>query len=218
MCFSALASFTASGFLLTAGVVSIGMAKKKDQLSLAAIPVMFAAQQFAEGILWMTLSNDSLLPWKSICTYLFVLFAYVIWPTWVPLSFWLIEKNPLRKKLLKLILGIGVVLSFILGLNILFFDVSAQITDCHINYDIASPWYLKMTGHVFYFVAIIIPPFLSKNRWSVVLGVLNLVAYFVSKLYFHDYVFSVWCFFAAIISVCIIFIIYTLNRHNLESK
>jgi len=39
------------------------------------------------------------------------------------------------------------------------------------------------------------------------MGVLVLLSYLVTKLFFEDYVLSVWCFFAAIISVMIYFIL-----------
>ena len=69
MCFSASASFIASGGLAALGGVSFVSAKKKDKV-LAVIPIMFSIQQFCEGIQWLYLNSGSSSP---VFGYLFLL-------------------------------------------------------------------------------------------------------------------------------------------------
>ena len=58
MCFSAPASFIASGGLVAIGGVSLVAANKEDKI-LAAIPFLFGVQQFFEGIQWLYLNSGS---------------------------------------------------------------------------------------------------------------------------------------------------------------
>lgn len=58
MCFSAEASFIASGGLAVIGGVSLVMAKKEDKL-LAVIPLLFSVQQAFEGVQWLYLDSGS---------------------------------------------------------------------------------------------------------------------------------------------------------------
>jgi hypothetical protein len=57
MCFSATASFGASVVLGTIGVATLTKVKERAQVPFAIIPIMFAVQQFTEGILWIGLSD-----------------------------------------------------------------------------------------------------------------------------------------------------------------
>ena len=74
MCFSAPASFIASGGLAVLGGVSFVTAKKEDKI-LAAIPILFAIQQFCEGIQWIYLNSGSS---SLIAGYLFLFFAFIL--------------------------------------------------------------------------------------------------------------------------------------------
>ena len=58
MCFSAPASFIASGGLLALGGASLAVAKKEDKV-LALIPFLFGIQQGLEGFQWLYLNSGS---------------------------------------------------------------------------------------------------------------------------------------------------------------
>lgn len=59
MCFSANASFGAGTILVTIGVVTVVMAKRRQDKIFAIIPILFGFQQFIEGFGWITLLNDA---------------------------------------------------------------------------------------------------------------------------------------------------------------
>ena len=44
------------------------------------------------------------------------------------------------------------------------------------------------------------------------IGAVNLAAVLVSVIWFRDYFISVWCYFAAVISVLVVWVVYGLNR------
>src|SRR6187402_1838956 len=98
MCFSATASFGAAAVLGVVGGVAVTKAKTSPQKTFAAIPLIFAVQQLSEGLLWLSLKNDSLASSQSLLTYIFLFFAMAIWPFWIPFSVWLMEKDLKRKK------------------------------------------------------------------------------------------------------------------------
>src|ERR1700709_2677092 len=108
MCFSAGASFTASAVLGTLGSFSLKRAEGKSQIMFASIPVLFAVQQFSEGLLWLSLSKDGYEEWQTAATYFFLFFAQFLWTTWIPVSMLLMETNKVRKKILYFISFAGI--------------------------------------------------------------------------------------------------------------
>ena len=77
MCFSATASFGASIVLSAIGVVSIKKVQHHYQCMFAAIPLLFAIQQFSEGILWLTLPYPDLHYFQSVTTLFYLVFAQI---------------------------------------------------------------------------------------------------------------------------------------------
>lgn len=201
MCFSASASFGAGIVLSAIGVVSIKQAKTVSQIPFASIPLIFAVQQFAEGVLWLVLPNSFNSSLQVITTYLFLFFAQVVWPTFVPLSIMMMEKNEKRKKILQVIVIIGIIVSVYLAYCLLSYHVKASIIGHHIFYSQDYPLSLRLYGGAFYLTATIISPFISSAKKMRVLGFSILISYLITLLFYHDYVVSVWCFFASIIGI-----------------
>jgi hypothetical protein len=67
----------------------------------ASIPLIFGVQQIAEGILWLTLPNSEYLTIQKIFTYVYLFFAQIVWPIWVPIAILLLEKEATRKNIQK---------------------------------------------------------------------------------------------------------------------
>lgn len=203
MCFSAGASFGAAIVLSTIGIVSIKRTQTPKHIVFAAIPLIFAVQQLSEGILWKTLPNFESIATQKAMTYIFLTFAQVVWPLYVPFSIWLLEKDNKRKTILALLVGIGAIIATYLSYCLLNFHVEANIVGYHISYFQDYPLSLKSYGAVLYILATIAPLFVSsvKNMW--VLGLTILVSYIVTALFYEHYVLSVWCFFSSLISIMV---------------
>src|ERR1700704_1243434 len=107
MCFSAGASFGASAVLSVIGTAAIIKARTVPQGLFAGIPMIFSIQQLAEGLLWLSLKDPQLAEWQPFFTYLFLVFALVAWPVWIPLTIRKLEKDVQRKKILTLLLLAG---------------------------------------------------------------------------------------------------------------
>ncbi len=201
MCFSATASFGAGALLTFAGIAALTKVDTRSQIPFAAIPVIFAFQQFTEGFVWLSLTHADFSHWQKIPVTIFLFLAQAVWPFWVPYSFLLIEKDEKRKIALKILLGFGTIVSIFLAYRVLFFPVSAAITPLHIHYALHFPNEPYSTVvSIFYFLATIVPPFLAGGKRMTSLGLLNLMSFIVTMLFFENYVISVWCFFGALIS------------------
>ena len=207
MCFSAASSFSAGGILLAIGVVSIKNAKTATLRLFAAIPLIFAVQQLAEGALWLILSNADLVRWCRIPAYIFLIFAQVVWPLWVPLSVTLIEKNKTRKKILYFLFSIGVALSLYLGYSLFISPMQIGIQGYHIHYDLDFPFANSRSVGILYFMPTVVSLLVSSDKNVRLLGVIIFISYIVTWFFFTNYILSVWCFFSAIISSMILYIV-----------
>ncbi len=57
MCFSATGSFGVAAVIAGIGAVAIHQEKPPSHKLLALVPLLFAAQQVAEGVVWMTINR-----------------------------------------------------------------------------------------------------------------------------------------------------------------
>jgi len=215
MCFSAQASFGTGAVLAVVGVLSIKKISKPGHLFFATIPLLFALQQFSEGFLWSALTTSSHAGWKAGAMYIFLFFAQVVWPLWVPLSIWQLEKEAPRKKILFVVFCIGVFTSCVLAYFLLAYPVTARANGSHIFYELGYPG-ISMKLGILYFIPTVISSFLSTYRGVQVMGLVILASFIVSKLFFKEELISVWCFFAAVISGVILFIIHGIKKTQLS--
>jgi hypothetical protein len=152
MCFSASASFGAGVVLTVIGVVSIKKTHHPSQLLFASIPLIFGVQQIAEGILWLTLPNPDYVNIQNIFTYVFLFFAQILWPLWVPIAILLLEKNATRKNIQKVLVAAGLVVGVYLAYCLLTFSVEAKIVGQHITYLQDYPVSLRNYGIILYYM------------------------------------------------------------------
>lgn len=212
MCFSTTASFVSFSVLTVVGVAGLKHTKKPSQLFFAAIPFLFATQQFIEGFVWIGLLNNT--SWKTIPIHLFIFFAQVVWAVWVPYSILKMEKRPRRIRIMKACLGVGIFLAVYISYCLLFYTTTAFITTLHVNYKLYYPHtYYPILG-LFYLIPIILPPLASSVAEIRLIGILLFVSFIITKLLFKDEVISVWCFFAALISS----IVYWVLRNHSRQK
>lgn len=212
MCFSATASFGAGVILSGIGIVSIKKIHSPLQIIFASIPLIFAVQQIMEGFLWLALTNPHYAPLQKFTTYIFLFFAQVVWPFWVPYAVLKLEIKERRKSIDFFLFGIGVLVSSYLAFCLLSFNVEAKISGSHISYHQDYPESISHYLGFLYIIATILPPFFSRIKNMKLFGVAVLISYIISKVFYTDYVVSVWCFFASIISITVLVILYECNK------
>jgi hypothetical protein len=138
---------------------------------------------------------------RSWATYVFSMFSHVLWPIFVPFAILLVEPDAQRRRAIGAFQGIGLGVGIYLLYFIVRFPVTARIYQQSIFYD--SPHFFIGGVLVAYFLATCISGLFSSHRCINVFGVLAFVlavaAYQVSVKTFV----SVWCFFAAVLSLLI---------------
>jgi hypothetical protein len=218
MCFSATASFTAGVVLTGIGVATLRKVEHPRHILFASIPLLFAFQQFSEGMLWLTipLENVNATTTKNFFTNVFLFFAQVIWPFLVPLSVMLLEKQRSHKNIQSIFVGIGSVVSVYLFYCLLYFPVKASIVGYHCAYQQDYPVVLREAGGFLYIIATIAPLFFSHVRNMWLLGLTILLSYLVTALFYEHYVLSVWCFFASVISISVYLIMVGIRNSHLR--
>jgi hypothetical protein len=214
MCFSASASFISGGVLAAIGGYSVASNKNRTFLPFAAIPFYFAFQQFIEGLIWLSFTEPSVHHWQHELTYVFLLFAQVVWPIYVPWSIYVAEKNEKTKKILLVILGVGVVVGGYLAFCLAAYPVSVKIQGNHILYLLDYPEFNLNYKGILYFIATVFPPFFSTLKGMRWFGVMVFISLMITQIFFPGFEISVWCFFAALISACIPIILHASNKHH----
>jgi hypothetical protein len=204
MCFSSTVSFTAGIALTAVGAVTLKKAESNYERPFAAIPLLFGIQQILEGFVWLCLQGKFGGPQElQSFVYLFLFIAQVLWPFWVPLSIIQLEKKGDANLFEKALLVLGFALSIYLGYCLYQFPVSAKIEEHHILYLQHYPKSIALLSGIVYTVVTILPPFFSKLKFMWALGLLILLSYGVTAIFYEGFVVSVWCFFASIISVAV---------------
>jgi hypothetical protein len=212
MCFSAGASFVGGVIISGIGVATIREVHKPSQLVFASIPLFFGVQQIVEGCLWLTLPDTDYVNIQKIATYFFLILAQVLWPTLIPVSVLLMEEDKKRKKILQILLGLGISLSLYYSVCLLSFNVMPQIKGFHIQYSTEFPESFAITAFIVYLVVTITPLFVSGIKRTHLLGILMFLSCLITGIFFTQYLISVWCFFAALISGVIFWILRDAKR------
>lgn len=212
MCFSASASFGAGIVLAAIGVASLSKTQKRSQIPFAVIPLLFAAQQITEGFVWLSFTNPAFSSFQPVGTIVFLFFAQVVWPFWVPFSVFKMETGERHKKMELVLLIMGGLVSLYLGWSLATNPVGVSMEGHHISYEQAYTEGLSKLLLLPYFIAILAPPFFSRIKWMWMLGGMVVLSYLVTALFFIEYTVSVWCFFASLMSVNVLIILIRSKR------
>ncbi len=198
MCFSAAASFAAGGALSVAGGLTLAKAKQKSELPFASIPLLFGIQQVIEGAVWISFGSPIL---NIIATYAYSMFSHVLWPIFVPISVLLMETEPIRKKILSLFSLLGLAVGGYLLYFIIVDPVTAHIVGNSIAYH--SPHLYVYLAMFLYLVATCGSCLVSSHKIINIFGVVLFLSFAIAAWFFTETFFSVWCFFAAILSIIV---------------
>ena len=210
MCFSAGASFGAAAVLSIVGAAAVIKARTVPQGLFAAIPIIFSIQQVAEGMIWLSFNNDDF-PGRSFFTHVFLVFAIMFWPVWIPLTTRLLENDVRRKKILTIILVSGIVVAVGFACTVIFYPVEAVATYHHIQYKLDLPPAIRNIMWLFnilYFTTTIISTFISSIKRMKLLGLVFTAAYLFAIYFYNGAVLSVWCYFAALLSIVVLWIVW----------
>ena len=201
MCFSATASFTASGVIATIGLATLRHVREPRALLFAAVPMLFAIHQFTEGFVWLGLDGRIGRLALDHVAFLFTMYAQGVLPLLMPLAVVLMEPLGGRRRVILALTAIGAVVFAwdVIGL------VALPLRTCVEQNSIA--YRNPMTGNfaisLLYILAACGSLLLSTHRVVRWYGALNVIVLSITELV-KEYAFaSVWCFYAAAMSVII---------------
>jgi hypothetical protein len=200
LCFSATASFVAGGVLTGIGTLTVSRVRAVRELPYALIPILFAAQQIVEGGLWLTFSERASHLNTSL-THIYQFFSHVVWPIYIPVAIRFLETVPWRRAALLAFAAGGSAV----GLYLLYFLIAdpttARVIGGHIDY--ISPHFFVRPVLALYILATCASSLFSSHpavRWF---GVATSASLAVAAALYRMWFISVWCFFAAVISVVV---------------
>lgn len=211
------------------GLYSTHLARTNHQpnyVPLALVPFFFGVQQLVEGLEWTAIDQGRIEPLTTMGALGFLFFAYCFWMIWIPWSAWSISRitdsrglqNRLRwVAIVATVLGIAFYLPVVFNppavqpavhsTGRLLYDVSNLHSVIH-NFVNTEP-----VGELVYWGFIVLPLIAVADKAVKLFGVLIFVSIFLTWITYSATFNSVWCFYCAVLSI---FVIWIVNRPQLR--
>jgi hypothetical protein len=213
MCFSATASFTVAVTLIPVGGYCLAKARGagREWLAFAAYPLAFGMQQAIEGLVWQGIDsgNPDLV---DVAARGYTFFSHFFWLFWVPFSVWLVEPGARRRKLLLFLTVFGAVYGLSMYVPLLLQEgwLRVEVVRHSLDYR-ASMIYDgvvdRIVIRVVYAIQVVTAFMLSTNPRVRLFGGLILLSVIVAFLVWRHAFVSVWCFFAALLSFYMLYML-----------
>jgi hypothetical protein len=165
---------------------------------LASLPLLFAAHQLDEAVVWWALQGHVSHDVGRIALWGYLLFAFVVLPVFVPVAVLLIEPAGRRRQIVAPFVVLGAVVSSVLLADMLRGPISATLAHYHIAYA-TNPGAGGLIVAL-YVVATCGSLLFSGYRDIALFGILNLVVVAALAHLTIDGFASLWCGWAAVAS------------------
>jgi hypothetical protein len=172
--------------------------RRRDHMALAALPLLFAAHQLDEAFVWWSLQGHVGADVGRVATWIYLLFALVLLPVYVPAAVWTLEPRGRRRVTMTAFIALGAVVSGVLLVSMLRGPVSASLGHYHLSYGTGPHSGLVVVAA--YVVATCGSLVFSGYRQIAIFGIINLVAVAVLARLTIDGFASLWCGWAAVTS------------------
>lgn len=213
MCISASVSYGAAAVLVTTGWYAVQQAKgvRSSYGVMAMVPLFFGIQQAFEGHVWLMLEREAASATPFALGFLF--FSHFLWLWWIPLASYLVEPGILRRRIFLGLAIFGGVAGGVVYFTLLFHPgwLAVEVEGRSLVYDISPPYRgpfsIGIPPSALYGLIVLVPLLFSSHRHIKLFGVLIAIAVVLASL-FYGYAFvSVWCFFAALLSLYLVMMI-----------
>ena len=199
MCFSATANFVASGVIAAVGVATLLRVEQPRAMLFAAVPLLFALHQFTEGFVWLGVHDDIRSEAAGHMTFLFILYAQGILPFLMPLAVLLMEPPGTRRTIVAGLTILGGADAIYILYALLAYPSHVEVMHHSLHYDnqatatweVASIYIIVTVGSLIASTHVVV-------RWF---GLANLVGVVATLALAHWAFTSIWCLYAAVISV-----------------
>jgi hypothetical protein len=215
MCFSATADFAGSVVLGAIGVATLREVKNRRELLLAAMPCLFAVHEFIEGFVWLGLDGTLSQRVMHNAGAAYVLFAQGLLPFALPLSVFLIEPTKRQRRRMLSFVILGGMLALYLTWGLIAYPLTISMQAHSVLYDNVITNTTLVA--ILYVTATCGSLFFSGFRQLVELAWANLAGLLVVMLVKRYAFTSVWCAYAAVVSVIIYFFFRRTRLRRLEN-
>lgn len=204
------ADLVAGTVLLPVAALSLREVKRPRELPFALLPAIFSLHQFIEAAVWAGQDGDRSAGFVHLAVLAYVLIAFALLPTYVPLAVLLLEPTAARLRVAPFVV-LGAVVSAYLAFAVLSHPVVVRrlphALSYHTGVENGAVWV------VLYIVAVIGPALMSGYRSIVAFGLLNLVGLVVVAVLAIRGFASLWCIYAAAASILVL--LHMLRRRRL---
>jgi hypothetical protein len=202
MCFSPEADLAVGAIVTGVGFDALRHVRTPKQIPLAALPLLLGLHQITEAFVWWGLQGHVAHTVERVALWIYLLFALAVLPVLLPIMVTLVEQSPTRRKVMIACTGVTIVVAAALGGAVVRGPIGVAIEQHYLSYDIGS---LSHGGQLtaVYVAATCLALLASSSRDLVTLGVMNLVAVPLLVWLTLDGFISLWCFWAAIVSIVI---------------
>ncbi|MFY9658412.1 MAG: DUF6629 family protein [Methylocystis sp.] len=205
MCLSFAASVNAGLSLAVIGGATVCKAQRQDprMLGFAAFPLVFAAHQFVEAVVWWSVAH----PFEGdhIFRYLYTGIAFLVWPVLTPFAAAYAETDPARRRVWTQMLYIGEALALYLFIKLALADgIDLTIYKHSLAYD---PGFERppLIAHFLYVVLTVVPLVAFDNRALRLFGAVVFLSFLYSIVQNRPAWYSLWCMSAAVFSFILAF-------------
>lgn len=218
MCFSATASFAAAALLIPAGVYCAGKSRRLAEAywAIGLLPLLFGIQQALEGLVWLSLSTQ-MPEYIRASALSFMAFSHVFWLFWIPLACMVLERHGTRRSIFLILAVMGGLYGASMYLPLLVHADWLVVT--LVQHSISYEAMLIYDGYVprilvrAMYASIVLGALLfSSNRHLRLFGVLIAISVALATLFFGYAFISVWCYFAAVLSLYIFYLVLYVER------
>ncbi len=202
MCFSPEADFTAGAVVAGIGVETLRRVRSPRELIVGALPLLFGIHQLIEGFVWLGLRSQVSRGLGNVATEAYIVYAHAVLPAIVPVGFLLLEPDRHRRRWLSPIACLGLLLGVYLLWQVTAYPIGAQEAAHCINYTTHTPNDVAVA--LLYVLVTCGPALISSRRYLRWFGAVSLVGVIATALVRVDELTSLWCLYAAMVSVLIL--------------
>ena len=220
MCFSATASFAASAVLIPIGIYCLKKAseQQKPYWLILLLPLAFGVQQFFEGLVWLDLNQGKDPRYAALA---FVFFSHLFWLFWIPLACYKVETQLFKRRLFLIFIVLGGIHGLVMFVPFIIFENWLELKQVQhsieytttLVYDEFLP---RIVVRIVYATIVLVPLLFCSDRYIKIFGIFIMISVVVSTIFFGYAFISVWCYFAAILSLYFVVMIFHLNKNKLE--
>ncbi len=202
------ADLVAGTALLPVAVGALREVKHWREVPFASLPTVFAVHQFLEAAVWPNGVVPAGMAHLALRAYIFI--ALPLLPALVPSAVLMLEPRGARLRVAPFAV-LGAVVSAYLAVVVLTEPVG--VTTCPHALKYQTGVHDGYLWAVLYIVAVIGPALMSGYRSIVVFGLANLVGLIVVAVLYVQAFASLWCIYAAVLSVLVL--VHMVRRRRL---